>query len=324
MANIGIYKRKLAKGTFWYFAGQHKGIKYFSKAEYHSKPDCRKAEAERIKNIEKEVKRPTEKMSLLELCNARLDYIMASKSKSYYKDNHKAFSKLLNSTGNVSSEKVTRAMMHKHFLNESIRLRKGGKGNYQVNADLKMIRALFNYAMNELEVIDNNPTKNIKPYPVKQKLKYIPSDNDIDLVYSLASTSQKSLIVFVKESACRIGEAIRATGDDIDLDMNLLTLWTRKKKNSDLVPRRIPLHPDLKKMGKEGRLFPEWSDRPNFLDKHCKKAGIKPFGWHAFRHRKASIMAQNNVPLIEIMNYLGHENIEVTQNYLRLLGYTKY
>jgi integrase len=46
--------------------------------------------------------------------------------------------------------------------------------------------------------------------------------------------------------------------------------------------------------------------------------------WHAFRHRKASIMAQNNVPLIEIMNFLGHDNIEVTQNYLRLLGYTKY
>jgi integrase len=77
-------------------------------------------------------------------------------------------------------------------------------------------------------------------------------------------------------------------------------------------------------MKKEGRLFPEWSDRPKFLEKICKKVGVKPFGWHAFRHRKASIMAKNSIPLVEIMNYLGHDNIEVTQKYLRLLGYTKY
>jgi integrase len=66
------------------------------------------------------------------------------------------------------------------------------------------------------------------------------------------------------------------------------------------------------------------NDRPQFLSDICKKIGVKPFGWHSFRHRKASIMAQNNIPLVEIMNYLGHDNIEVTQGYLRLLGYTKY
>lgn len=126
------------------------------------------------------------------------------------------------------------------------------------------------------------------------------------------------------ETACRISEAIRATGDDIDLSMELLTLWTRKKKNSDLTPRRIPLPESIKDYKCEGRLFPEYSDRPAFIGDLCHRSGIKIFGWHAFRHRKASLMAQRNIPLVEIMNYLGHESIDVTQRYLRLLGYTKY
>jgi len=39
------------------------------------------------------------------------------------------------------------------------------------------------------------------------------------------------------------------------------------------------------------------------------------------RHRKASIMASENISLINIMEFLGHDNIEVTQKYLRILGH---
>jgi integrase len=123
-----------------------------------------------------------------------------------------------------------RINVHKHFLNESVRLSKEGKDNYQVNADIKMIRALFNYAINELEIMDYNPTKKIKLYPVIKKLKYIPPDQDINLVYSLANASQKKLILFAKESACRIGEAIRDVGNDIDLDMDPDFMDAEKEK----------------------------------------------------------------------------------------------
>ncbi len=35
-------------------------------------------------------------------------------------------------------------------------------------------------------------------------------------------------------------------------------------------------------------------------------------------------MAHKNISLVEIMNYLGHDIIEVIEGYLRSLGYTKY
>ena len=318
---MGQYKRKLSFGLRWYFRGQYKGKKYCSNCEFLTKPEARQEEAKYLKELEKEIKNPRDKMTLLELCSKRLDYIKASKSKSYYKDNKIAFSKLLKKTGDIPVEKVKRPVIHEHLLSESQRLNKEGKDNYQVNYDLKMIRALFNYGINELDVLDHNPTKKLKPYPVDKNLKYIPPQKDLSLVYSMADEEEQLLILFVKESACRISEALRATGDDIDLEMNLLTLWTRKKKYSNLVPRRIPLPPALREFKKDGRLFPRWKERPRFLDKLCGKAGIKKYGWHAYRHLKASLMANQKVPIMEIKNYLGHESLEVTQTYLHLLGY---
>ena len=214
--------------------------------------------------------------------------------------------------------------IHKFLLGEAQRLEKAGKANYSVNADLRYLRALFNYGIDDLEVLDINPTRRIKFYPIEKKLKYIPPDEDIEAVFNEATPSQKKLLVFVDLSGCRISEALRATSDDIDTRMDLLTLWKRKKKFSDLTPRRIPLPPELRDYGGVGRLFPEWCAYPYFLRNICDRLKIKRFGWHAFRHRKASLLASKNIPLVEIMHLLGHDNIEVTQQYLRLLGFTKY
>ncbi|MFA6011957.1 MAG: site-specific integrase [Desulfobacteraceae bacterium] len=323
---MGQYKRKLSNGVRWLFRGQYKNVKYNSMAIYSTKTEAKEAEAEKLKEIEKEIKNPRDKMTLFELCSNRLDYIKASKSNAYYRDNQRTFKRLLKDVGDIQLDAIKRPMIHQFLINESKRLKKAGKGNYEVNAELRYIRALFNYAINDLEVLDINPAKKIGFYPIDKKLKYVPSESDFELVYQEAHPQQQGLIMFVKESGCRISEALRAKGSDIDLHMDLLTLWTRKKKNSDLTPRRIPLPDVLReyKCADDEKLFDEWVKNPRFIEKICKKIKIKVFGWHAYRHRKASILAKNNVPLVEIMAILGHDNIEVTQIYLRVLGFSKY
>jgi integrase len=295
-------------------------------AIYLTKTEAKEAEALKLKEIEKEIKNPRDKMTLFELCSNRLDYIKASKSQDYYKDNQRTFKRLLKEIGDIQLDTIKRPMIHQFLINESKRLKKDGKDNYEVNAELRYIRALFNYAINDLEVLDINPTKNIGFYPIEKKLKYVPPEPDFDLVYDEALPEQKRLITFVKASGCRISEALRAKGADIDLHMDLLTLWTRKKKNSNLTPRRIPLPEVLKsfKCGDDEKLFDGWVKNPMFIGKICKRNKIKVFGWHAYRHRKASLLAKMNMPLVEIMAILGHDNIEVTQIYLRVLGFTKY
>jgi integrase len=315
-----VYKRKLSVGVRYWYIGQFKGIKYFSKAEYLTKQDAREAEATRLKQLEKEARRTP--LTLLELCNQRLDYLLTARSKIYYKDNKRTFTRLVKAIGDIPATQVTRASLHKFFLDEANRLAKEGKSNYQVNASLRFVRALFNFAV-EMEALEDNPTARLKFYPVDTKKKLIPSDAHLSKLLTACEPDERLLLAFVMTTGCRIGEAMRATY--ADLGENLVTLWTRKKRNSNLTPRRVPLPFSLwpqrsPELPQAARLFPEWTKQPRFLLRRCKALEIPSYGWHSLRHRFASLLAAQNRPLIEIMALLGHDNIETTQKYLQLLG----
>ncbi|WP_319526157.1 tyrosine-type recombinase/integrase [uncultured Desulfosarcina sp.] len=320
---MGCYKRKIKRGTFWRYVGSYRNVQYSSKAIYKTKRDAEKAERIRIDEIEGDLNNPRPSVSFYELCQQRLDYLEATKSVSYYQDNQRTFKKLIALWGkDTDISEISRPMVHKYLLSESVRLREAGKDNFEVNAQLRYIRALFGYAINELEVLDINPTRKLKFYPTVKKLKYIPQDSDIDKVCCACWEHQQKLIIFCLESGCRVSEALRATDNDIDLDMGLLTLWTRKKRDSHLTYRRIPLPERLRpyKDGK-GRLFKEWREYPRFLEKTCREIGVKPFGFHAFRHRYASLLARDRLPLTTIQACLGHDSAVTTAKYLQALGF---
>jgi len=239
--------------------------------------------------------------------------------------NHRLFKKVVSLWGqDIEVDRITKPMVHKYLLDEALRFEKEGKDNYSVNAELRYLRALFNYAIDDLEVLDINPTRKIKFYGIDKKLKYIPPDIDMQKVCEWCYPHQQRLITFDKHSAARMSESLRSTGDDIDLSLNLLTLWTRKKKYGDLSPRRIELPEPIRDMKRAGRLFPEWEQYPRFLEKTCKELKIKSYGWHAYRHLKASQMAAQGYSLVQISNYLGHESLIITQRYLHLLGYNSF
>jgi integrase len=50
----------------------------------------------------------------------------------------------------------------------------------------------------------------------------------------------------------------------------------------------------------------------------CRKAGIKPHGWHVLRHTFASHLVQRGVPLVVIQHLLGHSSIRMTERYAHL------
>lgn len=130
------------------------------------------------------------------------------------------------------------------------------------------------------------------------------------------SDKQASLFDFVDETACRINEAVRLQAKDVAKDT--VILYTRKSKNSNLTPRVIP-RPDCLKGEFEGKVFKDWTAYPRFLDEICDG-----WGWHNLRHRRASIWVNSGMSVYEIMQRLGHQNMEVTMRYLRLLGFTKF
>ena len=128
---------------------------------------------------------------------------------------------------------------------------------------LRSLKACFNYGLNVHELRGTNPVNHIKLYPVDKKLKYIPTDEEVEAVKSKLNSKQVELFKFVEETGCRINEAVNLMHEDIT--DGLVTLYTRKSKNSDLTPRRIPRPTCLKRDGK-GKCFEEWDSYPRFLE----------------------------------------------------------
>jgi integrase len=141
----------------------------------------------------------------------------------------------------------------------------------------------------------------------------------------------------------RVGEINRLTWDDVNLEERYVILYTRKKKGGHLTPRKIPmtqrLHEILERRyaerigsipsvfwhkywsRKSGRFeIGSFERRKRLLKGLCKKAGVRPFGFHALRHSGASLLENNNVPVGVIQKVLGHENRSTTEIYLHNLG----
>ena len=308
----------MKKGDRWFYSGQYLGYKYHSRAIYHSKSDCLKAEREKLSELDKMALSNSNDMALLELFNLRLDNIKANKSLKYYEENRRFYKQFLDFTGHVSVSEVSKPQVYKFLTDFSKELRNRGRGNWKVNSCIRVLKAAFNEAINIYEIDMKNPFTGIQMFPVDIKTKYIPPDDDIDAVRNICTLEERLLIDFVDATACRIMEAIRL--NYIDINNDKLTLYTRKSKNSNLTPRIIPKPDWLKNSGK-GKVFKTWDASPRFLERRVAKLKQRRWNWHSLRHRRASIWANDGMSLIELQHRLGHSNMETTQRYCQLLGF---
>jgi hypothetical protein len=63
-----------------------------------------------------------------------------------------------------------------------------------------------------------------------------------------------------------------------------------------------------------------YADRKKIMNTLCKKAKVKYFRFHPFRHLTASILDDIGVPIGVIQRILGHENRKTTEGYLHSVG----
>lgn len=322
---MSIYSRKLSRGLKWYFKFSFNGKIYFSPCIYLTKGEAKIAESERYQELDEQRRNPKAKNDLLlhDLINARLDELKAKKGHKYYLCNKTQFTLLLKSLGNVPVSQIEKSDINKFLLAYAVEQHEKNLDNYAVNSMIRSFKALFYFGIDNHKLNISNPCKGIKMFSVKKKLKFIPSDEEIQAVRNKCNKEQKLLIDFAMETGCRIGEALRFKGKDIFKDH--IVLYTRKSKNSDLTPRKLPKPVCLKKKYKpEELVFGEWTDLPKFLDKKLRSMKetdptVIIWGWHSFRHRFASLLSKQGVPLYEIMVKLGHSQLATTQRYLQLI-----
>ena len=279
------------------------------------------AEREKLAELERNFHKPQNEMMLIEVMNARLDEIKANHGNSYYKESKRYFKMLIQQVGDVPVASVKKVQINSFLLDYSKKVRDRGRTNHCTNAMFRSMKALFNYAIRIFDVDMRNPCIGIKLFPVDINLKYIPSESEIALVREALDKEECFLFDFVDQTGYRINEALRLKYEDIQ--EGLVTLWTRKAKNSNLTPRRIPTPKCLIGIKGTGQIFGRWNNKPKFLERYVKKLGMKRWNWHNLRHRRASLWAKEGRTLLEIMQLLGHSNLSTTQKYLQILGHIK-
>ena len=104
-------------------------------------------------------------------------------------------------------------------------------------------------------------------------------------------------------------------------------LFCSLKKSGRLT--RIQAHRILKKAYDDNeltgkvtthRMRKSFTDRKRWIKGLCKKAEVKSFGFHAIRHLTASILAQNNIPMVQIQAILRHKKLSTTEIYLHRIS----
>jgi len=311
------YNRKLKKGSRWYYKFSFMKKTYFSKAIFHTKQEAQKAERKRYNELETKASKVSanDDMKLLDLINERLDYLKAAKTEKYYKENRSYFNIMFHYFGDIEVKKITRGDIQKLLIEQSKLKRKNNKDNYAVNALLRILKALFFHGINFFELDIKNPCVGVSLYPISKKIKYIPTDEEINQILKKCNPGQRSLIEFVRDTGCRISEALKLRRSDV-FD-GYVVLYTRKSKSGNLMPREAKYETEklLLSENQGDRIFSDWTDRPKYLSKKTERK----WDWHNLRHRYASQLSKRGIPLFEIMILLGHSNLETTQRYLQLL-----
>jgi integrase len=122
----------------------------------------------------------------------------------------------------------------------------------------------------------------------------------------------------------------RLRWDDVDFASQKVRIGTRKKLGGSLEYDWLPMTEELfnvmiihRQEAKTEWVFPNPENgvpfiaRQRHMKRICQKADVKPFGLHALRHLTASILAQEDVPMVTIQRILRHKQLTTTERYIR-------
>lgn len=192
-----------------------------------------------------------------------------------------------------------------------------------------------------------NPFAAVKKMPEKQQPRYVPTAEDFWRVYDAADNIQDKVMlqVFI-QTAARRNEVFGLTINDLDFDAGMIRLWTNKRaggREFDWIPMTNTLADELAAWLDYRMQFPgtdpehvfvcldtytfavkhygrPFTNRQHLMKRLCKRAGVKPFGFHAIRHLTAVTLYRQGETIATIQAILRHRSATTTAKYLRSLG----
>jgi integrase len=296
-----------------------RSTKWFqTKREAH---EWESAERKAIKN-----QKPKTITGLLSLFGEYLDYAERY-SKYTYSHKKTLCRRLLSAWGDIDIYKITPKMCLS-YLDSRSRI----SGN-AANEDLKEMRSIFSH-FKKFNNIEHNPLINIAHYSHEVKPPYVPPREDITKLLMVTQGQDRIMLDVFRFTAARRSEVLKLTWDDILFDQRSIRLTTNKSRKGKVKAYYVPMSETLYKSlqwqwNNRDKSSPyvfthkgdKYSKRDEWLPKLCKKAGVKPFGYHSFRRAFATgIMSTGKASLKDVSMLLGHGSVRHTELYLRSIN----
>lgn len=328
------------KGKGWRYDFTLKGIRY-TETWFKTKREAKQAEAKRKEEIQNPaipiVKEETPiDMDFLELVNRRLDHVKAYNSPEHFRHVLYHAKRWVKEWKGRACPEINSEMIEAYVLERA------QVSTNTANKEIRYLRALFNFGMN-LKIINENPADAIKFLPVVKIKKYVPPKEDVYKVISVADPDSRDYLWSIVLTGARMGEINSLTWDDVNFEGRFITLWTSKKKHGNREPRDVPMLQKLYEIlyyryqnrdpekpwvfwhrywSRKNQEFIEgpFIERNRLMASTCKKASVKYFRFHSFRHFTASILDDIGTPIGVIQRILGHTNRKTTEGYLHSIG----
>ena len=268
-------------------------------------------------------------LSLLEFATNYLDYSRLKHSRKTYSEKRSVFRNFFASV----NPQLSVSELHKGTVLDYLQEQAKNRSGNAANKDRKNLVAAWNWAT---QYIPDFPSKNpflVDRFPEIRSPRYIPPEKDFWKVYQCAETFQDSVMILsFLHLAARRNEIFNLRRDDIDFVKNQVRLCTRKRKDGsyeyDWLPLTDRLNLEFSKIlayHDNEWCFPNprtgipYFERGKWFPRLCHLAQVKPFGIHSIRHLSASILIQNDIPLVDVQTILRHKKLATTERYIHRL-----
>lgn len=277
----------------------------------------------------------TRTVSLHDWATAYLDFAKDRFVAKTYEEKRLAFRELFKFIKFESSLDVARFTANDALVYLSGKNAGSASGN-STNKRRKNLRAAWQWGVKFLNMPKDNPFDAVPRFAEVRKERGTPKLDTFWKVLERATEDDRRLLVSYLHTGARRDELFRLKWKDVDFQQRRIRLSSRKNNAGEWHEAWLPMSEDLitalkqqrQITGLMGNVFMwrthdgQWLPyqyRQHWLKKLCKRGGVEQFGFHGIRHLFASILAGNNVPLVEIQKMLRHNSIQTTARYIHSL-----
>jgi integrase len=193
-----------------------------------------------------------------------------------------------------------------------------------VNRELALLKRMFNLAIDWELFRDPNPVRKVKFFQELNTGTRVVSPEEEERLLRNAAPYLQDLIRFDVNTGLRTGELFTLRWSHVDLEKNILNVFSPKTQKT----RVVPINRDARKvleawaLGRKNEfVFYNFETGKPFVDLKagfglaCRKAGIAGVTWHTLRHTFASRLVSRGVDIVTVQQLLGHSDITVTLRY---------